>query len=69
MCICMHMYIYNFVHTYVWSSETRPRAPGGGYKRGTQSVVAGLTAALWDMDKAEVQDWLLLFGVPKMLVL
>ena len=28
----------------------------GGYKRGTQSVVAGLTAAIWDMDKAEVQD-------------
>ena len=31
----------------------------GGYKRGTQgtqSVVAGLTAAIWDMDKAHVQD-------------
>lgn len=40
------------------ASPTNP-LKGDGYKRstlGTQSVVAGLTAAIWDMDKAQVQD-------------
>ncbi|CAE7474447.1 ADPRM, partial [Symbiodinium sp. CCMP2456] len=40
------------------ASPTNP-IQGDGYKRstlGTQSVVAGLTAAIWDMDKAQVQD-------------
>ena len=27
----------------------------GGYARGTGSVVAGLTAALWDLDSAKVE--------------
>ncbi|CAE7809585.1 ADPRM [Symbiodinium sp. CCMP2592] len=41
------------------ASPTHPIPGDGGYKRstlGTQSVVAGLTAAIWDMDKAHVED-------------
>lgn len=39
-------------------------AKSGGYApRGTQSVVAGLTAALWDLENAKVEDGWIVSGV------
>jgi hypothetical protein len=38
------------------SLQPPPKKNRGYAPRGTQSVVAGLTAALWDLENAKVED-------------